>query len=90
MIAKNPTSYIFSGNTEQIKNKLPNLPKLLASDIKKFQDLHLKLFRKTISYDDAQHELALLVRQMQVVYTPINTRQLSHLYGEKASGGLNG
>ena len=87
MIAKNPTSYIFSGNTEQTKDKLP---KLLASDIKKFQDLYLKLFHKAISHDDAYHELALLVRQMQVVYMPINTRQISHLYGEKASGNLNG
>jgi hypothetical protein len=49
--------------------------KLLNSDIKQFQALYIKHFDQVLSDDEARAELALLVRQMEIVYQPITVEQ---------------
>jgi hypothetical protein len=49
--------------------------KLLNSDIKQFQALYIKHFDQVLSDDEARAELALLVRQMEIVYQPITIAQ---------------
>jgi len=49
--------------------------KLLNSDIKQFQALYIKHFDQVLSDDEARAELALLVRQMEIVYQPITVAQ---------------
>lgn len=66
-----------------------SLSRLLDSDIKEFQDLYLKYFNQTISREEARKELALLVRQTQIVYQPINIQQLNRLFKGSTTDGFN-
>lgn len=47
--------------------------------IKKFQRLHFNRYGERLDYDDARMRLALLVRQMEIVYQPITAEELKAL-----------
>jgi hypothetical protein len=48
---------------------------LRPGDIERFQKLWLSRFGEELSSDDARSKLAMLVRQVQLVYRPITNRQ---------------
>lgn len=52
---------------------------LKEKHIKKFQRLHLQRYGEQLDYDDARMRLALLVRQIEIVYQPITAEELKAL-----------
>jgi hypothetical protein len=55
---------------------------LKEKHIKKFQRLHFHRYGEHLDYDDARMRLALLVRQMEIIYRPITAEQLKALHDE--------
>lgn len=53
--------------------------RLLGSDIKKFKMLYSHHFGEMLDDKEAQHELALLVRQCELIYQPITLTELDRL-----------
>jgi len=53
--------------------------KILDSDTKNFKELYKKHFDIELSDIEARSKLALLVRQMEIVYQPISFDQLERL-----------
>lgn len=52
------------------------------ADVAEFQELYEKRFSKTIDKDEAYKKLALLVRQMELIYQPITADQYDAFMNE--------
>jgi hypothetical protein len=52
------------------------------ADIKRFQKLYRIRFGKPIGRNDAHRQLALLVKQMEIVYQPISAMQVTKYVNE--------
>lgn len=69
-------------NEEPIAGSL----KLLRSDIEKFQYLYKVHSGLSLSPEEAHRELAMLVRQVEIAYTPVSITQLERLCSKYAGG----
>lgn len=52
---------------------------LTEADIKKMQTLYQRRFGIALGKEDAHRKLALIVRQMEIIYQPITAKQLREL-----------
>jgi hypothetical protein len=52
--------------------------RLVDSDIKKFKALYVQHFDQVLNDDEAREQLALLVRQVEIVYQPITVSQFDN------------
>ena len=60
--------------------------KLTKSDIKRFQGLYIEHFNEEIAEDEARVELALLVRQLELIYRPLKISELDKVFGIEPKG----
>ena len=52
---------------------------LTEADINQFRDIYHTHFGVELAIDEARHQLALLVRQLEIVYRPITPQQLADI-----------
>lgn len=52
---------------------------LTEADIDQFRDIYHAHFGVELTTDEARHQLALLVRQLEIVYRPITPQQLTDI-----------
>ncbi len=52
---------------------------LTEADIDQFRDIYHAHFGVELTIDEARHQLALLVRQLEIVYRPITPEQLADI-----------
>jgi len=63
---------------------------LTEADVLKFKKLYKAKFGEELNRDEAYRKLALLVRQMELIYQPVTKTQLEELRDKDEGGNVNG